>query len=32
MKYKYNLFIVVGRLKKNRNVLADLYNYVQVDE
>ena len=24
--------IVVDRLKKNRTVLADLYNYVQVDE
>ena len=24
--------IVVDRLKKNRTVLADLYNYVQMDE
>ena len=24
--------IVVDRFKKNRTVLADLYNYVQVDE
>ena len=37
MKVKYQnlkalVNIVVDRLKKIRTVLADLYNYVQVDE